>query len=64
MENSNLKYISGVVKIDINMNTYKFEFDSIDDKLIKIIHTQLPKDSITGQIKFICSNGIVLTKIE
>ena len=64
MQNSNFKYISGVVKIDINMKTYKFEFDSIDDKLIKIIHTQFPIDSITGQIKFICSNGIVLTKIK
>ena len=64
MENSNLKYISGVIKIDINCSAVRSAFDSIDSKSVKLIRNQFPLDNITGQIKFICSNGIVTTKIE
>ncbi|HEX6168936.1 MAG TPA: RDD family protein [Chitinophagaceae bacterium] len=53
VKNENLKYVSTILKLKRNFISENFKYNWIHEKTTTLIYSRLPKETFTGQIKYV-----------
>jgi hypothetical protein len=57
LQNENLKYISVILKLKANYIANDEDYNQLHEKTENLVYSIHPKESFTGQVKYIYQNG-------